>query len=100
LIQRPQGIYGFAALGYLNVNNYHPWCRVALCRESVGPNTAIATGGQSGSEWDAITGSFMRIGFSRRFNLNLLIGRTDTKSGLINYLNKFGYSDGYEHMTM
>ncbi|NDP64266.1 PilC/PilY family type IV pilus protein [Polaromonas sp.] len=100
LIQEYSRNMRFAALGYLNVNNYRDGAVLRSAMKSVGPNAAIAGGGVSANpvpEWDSATGTiYENPDAADASATDALIGRTDTKSGLINYLNKFGYSGSYE----
>lgn len=100
LIQQYSRNMRFAALGYLNVSNNRDGAVLRSAMKSVGPNAAIAGGGVAANpvpEWDSITGTIYENPDSADASAtDILIGRIDTKSGLINYLNKFGYSGSYE----
>ena len=94
LIQKYSGDMRFAALGYLNVaNGTRNGAVLRSAMKSVGPDAATKVGPvpNTALEWDTSTG----VMFSNPDPTDA----TDSavpNSGLMNYLNKFGYSGTYE----
>lgn len=94
LIQDYAGSLRFAALGYLNESsNDRNGGVLRSAMKSVGPVAATATGvtPNVAKEWDETTG-VMSINPD---TADALVSGV-TNSGLINYLNKFGYAAGYK----
>lgn len=94
LIQKYSSDMRFAALGYLNVaNGTRNGAALRSAMKSVGPNAATKVGvvPNPALEWDTTTGIM--------FNNPDPSDAADSavpNSGLMNYLNKFGYSGSYE----
>jgi type IV pilus assembly protein PilY1 len=94
LIQDYADSLRFAALGYLNDDtNDRSGGVLRSAMKSVGPVAATATGvtPNVAKEWDASTG----VMFSNPDTADALASGV-TNSGLMNYLNKFGYAAGYK----
>ena len=92
LIQKYKNDMRFAALGYLNNNDRNRNGAVLRsAMKSVGPVAATAGGSvpNPAPEWDTATG----IMFANPDAADALASGV-TNSGLMNYLNKFGYSSG------
>ena len=100
LIQGYANKMRFAALGYLNLSDTsRDGAVLRSAMKSVGAKAAIAGGGSvtnSAVEWDTLTGILNPNPDSADASAtDTLIGKSNyTKSGLINYLNQFGYSGG------
>ncbi len=94
LIQQYNTAMRFAALGYLNVaNGTRNGAALRSSMKSVGPDAATKTGviPNPAPEWDTATG----IMFDNPDSADALASGVPN-SGLMNYLNKFGYSGSYE----
>lgn len=100
LIQEYSNSIRFGAMGYLNESGQSRNGGVLRARmKSVGASL-IGQGGGSNSakEWDANTGFlFTNPDAADATATNTLVsGAGVTKSGVINYLNQFGYTSGYK----
>ncbi|MDP1686749.1 pilus assembly protein [Hydrogenophaga sp.] len=94
LIQQYNTDMRFAALGYLNVaSGTRNGAALRSAMKSVGPNAATKIGvvPNTAPEWDTTTG----IMFTNPDPADALASVVPN-SGLMNYLNKFGYSGTYE----
>ena len=93
LIQRYSNDMRFAALGYLNVADNRNGAVLRSAMKSVGPDAVTASGVSSNPapEWDTSTG----IMFNNP-NPDDATASSVANSGLMNYLNKFGYSGSYQ----
>jgi len=100
LIQGYANKMRFAALGYLNISDTsRDGAVLRSAMKSVGAKAAIAGGGSvtnTALEWDTLTGILnLNPDSADASATDTLIGKSNyTKSGLINYLNQFGYSGG------
>lgn len=94
LIQQYNNDMRFSALGYLNVaNGTRNGAVLRSAMKSVGPNAATKTGvvPNPAPEWNTTTG----VMFTNPDPADALASAVPN-SGLMNYLNKFGYSGIYE----
>ena len=99
LIQQYANNMRFAALGYLNQNTNRDGAVLRSAMKSVGPMAATTSGviPNVAKEWNASTGQIYENPDSADAAATITTpASTITNSGLINYLNKFGYSGGYE----
>ena len=94
LIQEYAGALRFGAFGYLNqTGNDRSGAVLRSAMKSVGPVAATSTGviANPSPEWDTTTGVMIANPDSSDATASGV-----TNSGLMNYLNKFGYTAGYK----
>lgn len=94
LIQDYANALRFSAFGYLNeTGNNRSGGVLRAAMKSVGPTAATATGvtPNTAKEWNEITGVMID-----NPDISDATASGVTGSGLINYLNKFGYAAGYK----